>query len=134
MSLVRSQLLQNLSVRFTKLGADSPDRVTFQHLQRLSEYSDLLIRLFHALQLNLVVLEMLSAEATRRQAEEGKDLTQRYNNFQAALRACITEHTFLRHHVSLVRDSAERLAIVVSRHPLSYSLERIQESQPGLRI
>ncbi|KAI9774961.1 MAG: hypothetical protein M1840_000177 [Geoglossum simile] len=121
----------NLSVRFTKLGADGLNRVTFKHLQQLSEYSDLLIRLLHALQLNLEVLELLSAETTRRQAGGKRDLAKQYQDFQAALKTCITEHTFLKHHASLVHDSAERLTVVTF---LSMGFIRVKSSAGVLHL
>ena len=108
------QLYEDLEVRFTKLGTNSPDRVTFTDLQQLNKISDLVIRVFHALELNMEVLNMLSQETIRRAAVEGKELSEQYEGFQGALRMCAMEHTFLKHHASLVRDNAERLATQVS--------------------
>jgi hypothetical protein len=101
-------------VRFAKLGTDNPDRVTFTDLQQLNKLFDLLIRVIHALQLNLDVLKMLSREAIKRAAVEGDELVEQYDEFQGALETCTIGHTFLMHHASLVRDNAERIATQVS--------------------
>ena len=101
-------------MRFAKLGTDNPDRVTFTDLQQLNKLSDLLIRVIHALQLNLDVLKMLSQEAIKRAAVEGDELVEQYDEFQGALGTCTIEHTFLMHHASLVRDNAGRIATQVS--------------------
>jgi hypothetical protein len=59
------------------------------------------------------VLNVLLQETVTRIAVEGKELSEQYEGFQDALRTCIVEHTFLKHHASLVRDNAERLATQV---------------------
>jgi Mg2+ and Co2+ transporter CorA len=106
-------------VRWAKLGSDSRCRVTFEDLQQLNKLSDLVIRVIHALQLNLDVLKMLSREAITRAAIEGDELVEQYDEFQDALRTCITEHTFLVHHASLVRDNAVRISTQVSLQNLA---------------
>jgi hypothetical protein len=87
--------------------------VTFTTLQALSKYSDLLIRISHALQLNISVLDRLSETATRRQKLDSMKSSDEYEAFQDSIRTCITEHHFLKHHVSLVQSCAQEITVMV---------------------
>ncbi len=100
-------------MRYSKVGAPASERVTFAQLQQLSEYTHLLIRASRALDLNTEVLGMLAREAAARESLDSALPAARYRGFQAALRACMAEHVFLKHHVGLVRECAERLGVAV---------------------
>ena len=93
--------------------------MTSADLQQLNQLTDLLIRILHSLQLNIEVLQQLSQEASRRQPFD--DSPAKVDDFQAALRTCLTEHTFLKQHAGLVRDCAERLSVQVGISPSARS-------------
>lgn len=96
------------------MPVESPHRVTYKDLQQLNKYTDELIHIHHALDLNLKVLKCLQEETERRRAMETEDFKKLYKNFENASKTCITEHKFLKEHVLLVRDCAERLTTHVS--------------------
>jgi len=110
---------QENDVRFTR--REMLSRVTFTTLQHLSKYSDLLIRILHALQLNISILERLSETAIRRQNLDVESSSAHYEAFQDSLRTCLTEQHFLKHHAGLVLNCAQEITALVgiklSYHP-----------------
>ncbi|PMD43573.1 hypothetical protein L207DRAFT_300392 [Hyaloscypha variabilis F] len=122
-------------VRFTR--REMPSRVTFTTLQHLSKYSDLLIRILHALQLNISILERLSETAIRRQNLDVESSSAHYEAFQDSLRTCLTEQHFLKHHAGLVLNCAQEITALVrnivtladSDVMLTLTQKTIQEAQ-----
>jgi hypothetical protein len=102
---------QENDVRFTR--REMPSQVTFTTLQHLSKYSDLLIRILHALQLNISILERLSETAVRRQNVDVESSSAHYEAFQDSLRTCLTEQHFLKHHAGLVLNCAQEITALV---------------------
>jgi hypothetical protein len=92
---------------------NTADRVTFATLQQLSKYSDIMIRISHTLQMNIVVLSKLSETASKRQELDSKEFIEEYEGFQESIQTCITEHEFLKHHVALVQSSSQELGALV---------------------
>jgi hypothetical protein len=92
---------------------DTPDRVTFATLQRLSKYSDIMVRISHTLQMNIMVLSKLLETARKRQNLVSKECVEEYESFQESIQTCITEHEFLKHHVTLVQSSSQELGALV---------------------
>lgn len=98
-------------MRYTR--RDTPNRVTFTTLQELSKYSDLLIRISHALQLNISILERLSETVARRQKLDVESSSRRYEAFRDSIRTCLTEQNFLKHHAGLVQNCAQEITALV---------------------
>ena len=105
-------LVQEDAVRYAR--RDTPDRVTFATLQQLSKYSDVMIRISSALEMNVNVLKKISETCTKRQRLDSKEWVEEYESFQESIRICITEHEFLKHHVALVQSSSQELGALVS--------------------
>lgn len=75
-------------------------------------------KMSHALQLNIDVLSLLSEETMRRSIIEGEKSAQRYQQFQQAVRMCLTEQSFFKKHVDLLQTFADRRSLQVG--PLSF--------------
>jgi hypothetical protein len=101
-------------VQFAKLEAGHTDEVSFNHLQHLNQYTDLLVRATHVLQLNITVLTTLSREATKRQDMDSAASAPRYEIFAKIIQNCLDDHAFIKGHVGLVRERAERIAVMVN--------------------
>jgi hypothetical protein len=101
-------------VQFAKLEAGHTDEASFNHLQQLNECTDLLVRATHVLQLNITVLTTLSREATKRRDMDSPAAAPRYEVFAKTIQNCLDDHTFIKGHVGLVRERAERIAVMVS--------------------
>jgi hypothetical protein len=74
----------------------------------------------HALQSNIDTLNLLSEEAIRRSVIEGEKSTKRHQQFQEAVRVCITEQMFFKKHVDLLHTFADRRSLQV--RPPSFDL------------
>ncbi|KAG9229548.1 hypothetical protein BJ875DRAFT_546881 [Amylocarpus encephaloides] len=107
-------------VIFSKLGGKEGANVTFEDLQILRQYSEILIRIVKALDLNREILEMLGEETDLRRTIEngdkaGKDvetaIEKRYEIFTKSLKTCIREHIMLQHQACLARECADGLAV-----------------------
>lgn len=101
-------------MQFAKLEAGHTDEVSFNHLQNLNQYTDLLVRATHVLQLNITALTALSREATERQAMDSAASEPRYEIFAKVIQNCLDDHAFIKGHVGLVRERAERIAVMVN--------------------
>lgn len=101
---------QGIGLKFSKVG-DSSSQLEFTDLQKLNQFSELLLRISHALTLNTEVLTQLSQVAVAR-AEELQDPIHSAA-FKQILLDCETQHRFLRHHVTLVKENADRLSVQV---------------------
>ena len=110
-------------MQFAKLEAGHTDEVSFNHLQHLNQYTDLLVRATHVLQLNITVLAMLSREATKRQDMDSAASEPRYEIFANIIQNCLDDHAFIKGHVGLVRERAERIAAMVSSPKLLYMMD-----------
>jgi hypothetical protein len=62
----------------------------------------------------MAVLTTLSREATNRQGIEPAASAPRYEIFAKTVQNCLDDHAFIKGHVSLVRERAERIAVMVS--------------------
>ncbi len=67
----------------------------------------------HALQSNIDVLRLLSEEAMRRSTREGEKSPKQYQQFQEAIRICITEQSFFKKHIDLLQTFADRRSLQV---------------------
>ncbi|KAH6692145.1 hypothetical protein BKA61DRAFT_282709 [Leptodontidium sp. MPI-SDFR-AT-0119] len=100
------------AVRFAK--RDTPDRVTFETLQRLSKYRDIMIRIAHTLDANIAALNKLLALARKRQKKcESKEPAEEDESFSESIQTCIVEQEMLKHHVGLVESSSQELGALV---------------------
>lgn len=106
--------MQYNAVQFAKLEAGHTDEVSLSHLQNLNQYTDLLVRATHVLQLNITVLTTLSREATKRRDIDSPESAPRYDIFAKMIQNCLDDHSFIKGHVALVRERAERIAVMVS--------------------
>ncbi|KAL5316054.1 hypothetical protein ACEPPN_016931 [Leptodophora sp. 'Broadleaf-Isolate-01'] len=89
---------------------DTPDRVTFETLQRLSKYRDIMIRIAHTLDANIAALNKLLALARKRQKKcESKEPAEEDESFSESIQTCIVEQEMLKHHVGLVESSSQEL-------------------------
>ncbi|CAG8973159.1 hypothetical protein HYALB_00008751 [Hymenoscyphus albidus] len=98
------------AVCYARPNDNSPDRVTFTTLQNLKKYNDTLIRITSALELNIFVPSKLNATAIKRQSLDKTEASEQYDEFREAIQMCITEHNFLKHHVSLIQECSRELA------------------------
>lgn len=96
---------------FTKVDAASPTRIHFHNLQLLNKGIDIATKMSHALQSNIDILNLLFEEAIRRSTIEGESSAKRYQQFQEAVRVCITEQTFFKKHVDLLHTFADRRSL-----------------------
>ncbi|CAG8956266.1 hypothetical protein HYFRA_00003646 [Hymenoscyphus fraxineus] len=125
------------AVRYAHPNDNSPDRVTFTTLQNLNKYNDILIRITSALELNIFVLSKLNTTAIKRQSLDKPEASEQYEEFREAIQMCITEHDFLKHHVSLIQECSRELASLVqntitlmdSDVMLTLTKKTIQEAQ-----
>ena len=62
----------------------------------------------------MIVLTTLSREATKRQHMESATVAPRYEVFARMIQNCLDDHEFIKGHVSLVRERAERIGVMVS--------------------
>jgi len=62
----------------------------------------------------MAVLTTLSREATNRQGMEPAASAPRYETFAKTVQNCLDDHAFIKGHVGLVRERAERIAVMVS--------------------
>lgn len=104
---------QDFDYFFTKINATEPTRTHFQNLQLLNKGIDVVTKMSHALQLNIDVLSLLSEETIRRSIIEGEKSAQRYQQFQQAVRMCLTEQSFFKKHVDLLQTFADRRSLQV---------------------
>jgi hypothetical protein len=109
-----SNEIQYNAVQFAKLEQGHTDEVSFNHLKNLNQYTDLLVRATHVLQLNIAVLTTLSREAAKRHAMDSATSSPRYEIFTRTIQSCLDDHAFIKGHVGLVRERAERIAVMVS--------------------
>lgn len=110
-----SNPIQYNAVQFAKLEPGHTDEVSFSHLKSLNQYTDLLVRATHVLQLNIAVLETLSRDAAKRRDMESAVVAPRYGVFAETIQKCLDDHAFIKGHVGLVRERAERIAVMVSK-------------------
>lgn len=104
--------VQEDAVWFAK--RDTPDRVTFETLQRLSKYRDIMIRIAHTLDANIAALNKLLALARKRQKKcESKEPAEEDESFSESIQTCIVEQEMLKHHVGLVESSSQELGALV---------------------
>jgi hypothetical protein len=106
--------VQHNAVQFARLEIGHTDEVSLNHLQTLNTYTDLLVRATHVLQLNTTVLKTLSREATERRDIDSSAAAPRYEVFAKTLQDCLDDHAFIKGHVGLVRERAERIAVMAS--------------------
>lgn len=104
--------IQN-SLRFTKLQVEQNGDVTFQDLQSLHHFSDLLHRAAHALKSNIKVLNSLLEESRDIQLQDSPDLAKKYESFHKILKSSAREQTFLQDHAELVCGRAERISLML---------------------
>jgi hypothetical protein len=72
-----------------------------------------MIRISQTLQMNIKVLSKLLETARKIQKLDSKECVEEYESFQESIQLCITEHEFLKHHVTLVQSSSQELGALV---------------------
>lgn len=93
---------------FLQQGAVNSDRLDLDDLKNINWGIDNVTAMIHALDFNITVLNHLSQEATRRAAiEEGKS-SERYRQFQEAIRTTINDQFTLKHQLTVMRTFGER--------------------------
>jgi hypothetical protein len=84
------------------------ERLDLDDLKNINWGIDQVTAMIHALDFNITVLNQLSHEATRREAIEGGKSSERYRQFEEAIRTTINDQSTLKHQVTLMRTFAER--------------------------
>lgn len=109
--------MQGVRIRFSEVDGKIESMLTFSDLKKVNQFSELLVRISSALSLNLEVLTQMSLVVKARES------TLMGNNrcgvFPQILQDCCNQHTFLQHHVSLVKENADRLGVQVCRARLT---------------
>ena len=94
-------------------------RPTFENIQSLHHWTDVLNEMSRCLQTNIDVLRHISEEATRRAGlEDTPESAKQYKHFQDVLRTTIIEQTFMKQQADHVRSFADRRAGQVRLSPL----------------